>query len=254
MADLTQDPTAVEPVPPNRLVNFFRRHDRILTLVGALIVFSTFMVKEGIREHLKDLIDALDAAQAIFVMERATQDLARDLETVSLGVREIQEATLLPDLAKTYKQRAHLRAFTEMASKLEGALDTQNRMLGEFDAIDRLLQRLPTSNEMSANLAELRRQRATSELSIKLDRMVALNGSLDKQMLIVGQVELDTAKLEAGTGGLAAAIFDSAIIRRDQLERRYRIATNGSYILYCIGWAVALAGKVSGIDVTSDAD
>jgi hypothetical protein len=50
------------------LGRFFRRHNRLLTFAGALIVFVTFLVKEGKRESLKDLADSVDAAESVFVI------------------------------------------------------------------------------------------------------------------------------------------------------------------------------------------
>jgi hypothetical protein len=41
---------------------------RFLTLIGALIVFVTFVVKEGMNEHLKSVVDSLDLANQLFAI------------------------------------------------------------------------------------------------------------------------------------------------------------------------------------------
>jgi hypothetical protein len=40
----------------------------MVTAIGALIVFATFVVKDGLREQLKDLTDAINGAQTSFII------------------------------------------------------------------------------------------------------------------------------------------------------------------------------------------
>ena len=52
------------------LKQFFKTHDRLLSVIGAIIVFATFVVREGLRERLKDTSDSIAAAQMEFVRAR----------------------------------------------------------------------------------------------------------------------------------------------------------------------------------------
>lgn len=45
---------------------FFRRHGKWVSFVGAIIVFLTFVVKEGVRENLKELIASISSAEDTF--------------------------------------------------------------------------------------------------------------------------------------------------------------------------------------------
>jgi hypothetical protein len=45
---------------------FFRRHERLISFIGASIVLATFILREIVRDHLKDLADSLDQAQSVF--------------------------------------------------------------------------------------------------------------------------------------------------------------------------------------------
>src|SRR5437899_2825534 len=66
---------------------FVSRHSKLLIFVGALIVFVTYLVKEGLRERLKDLVDSVDKAQSAFVAERENQQLSQRLaEIYRVGV------------------------------------------------------------------------------------------------------------------------------------------------------------------------
>ena len=57
--------------------NYVSRHSRLLIFVGVFIVFVTFLVKEGLRERLKDLVDSVDTAQSVFVAERENQQISQ---------------------------------------------------------------------------------------------------------------------------------------------------------------------------------
>lgn len=57
----------------HRVSRFIRRHNRSLTFVGALIVFATFVVKEGFRDHLKGLVKQIDNATSVFVIRQDTE-------------------------------------------------------------------------------------------------------------------------------------------------------------------------------------
>jgi len=60
------------------------RRRRALTIVGALIVFATFIVKEQIRDYLKDLRDSIAGADSLYTLER-------DIGTVEIRMVQIDE-------------------------------------------------------------------------------------------------------------------------------------------------------------------
>jgi hypothetical protein len=64
---------------------FLRKHNRILTFVGALVVFLTFVIKEGLREHLKDLVEALGSAQNIFRIRNENAEMLGLLERIAVA-------------------------------------------------------------------------------------------------------------------------------------------------------------------------
>jgi hypothetical protein len=62
------------------LRRFCRRDGRILTLLGALIVFLTFVVKDGLREHLKDAAGSISAANDVFAIREDNMGTRLELE------------------------------------------------------------------------------------------------------------------------------------------------------------------------------
>jgi len=49
--------------------SWLKRHSRLLSLVGALVVFVTFVAKEGIREHMKEVTDSIEGAENVFLAQ-----------------------------------------------------------------------------------------------------------------------------------------------------------------------------------------
>jgi hypothetical protein len=45
-----------------------KRYSKLVTFAGATIVFLTFVVKEGWREHIKTLVESLDNAQGLYTL------------------------------------------------------------------------------------------------------------------------------------------------------------------------------------------
>jgi hypothetical protein len=46
--------------------NFYIAHDKFFTLLGTIIIFATFVAKEGIGESYKDLVSNIDAATNLY--------------------------------------------------------------------------------------------------------------------------------------------------------------------------------------------
>jgi hypothetical protein len=55
-------------VGSRKLSSFIKRHNRLLSFIGALIVFVTFIVKDNLREHWKGTADAIDMAQYMYAI------------------------------------------------------------------------------------------------------------------------------------------------------------------------------------------
>jgi len=67
-----------------RIKDFVVRHHRTLTFVGALVVFVTVVVKDGLREQLKDLVSSISAAESVFAIRN-------DTSTTTMWLQRLQE-------------------------------------------------------------------------------------------------------------------------------------------------------------------
>src|SRR5437016_3490465 len=59
---------------------FVRHHNRFLIVTGALIVFTTFLVKEALGNNLGELVVSLHDAQNLFLMRQDHLQIEADLK------------------------------------------------------------------------------------------------------------------------------------------------------------------------------
>src|ERR1700678_3057989 len=62
--------------------SLFRRHSRLLTLFGALIVFITFIINEVLRDNLKEEVGAIQAANTVGTIENNLLMVGNDVENL----------------------------------------------------------------------------------------------------------------------------------------------------------------------------
>jgi len=72
-------------------LNVRRRRDRVLTLLGSIITFITFIVKEGIGENLKDQVSSIETAQNLYAIR---DDIA--MSTNRAAISQSSAPTLPP--------------------------------------------------------------------------------------------------------------------------------------------------------------
>lgn len=70
--------------------SFFQSHSRLMSIIGAIIVFATFAVKDAIHEQLKELVDRIDAAQFDYALEKSTDNVLLSVSAVSRRVEDIE--------------------------------------------------------------------------------------------------------------------------------------------------------------------
>jgi hypothetical protein len=72
----------VRPIKIKTRYTFLKKHNRLLTFVGALVVFITFIVKDAVREELKSTIDAEQWAETMFLNSSRYDDNDHGLDEV----------------------------------------------------------------------------------------------------------------------------------------------------------------------------
>jgi hypothetical protein len=66
---------------------FVKRHNQLLTIVGALIVFITFEVKEGKREQAKSVLESVENARDVFQVFQGQRELSSKINELKSYVK-----------------------------------------------------------------------------------------------------------------------------------------------------------------------
>ena len=101
-----------------RIKDFVVRHHRTLTFVGALVVFVTVVVKDGLREQLKDLVSSISAAESVFAIRN-------DTSTTTMWLQRLQEQV---DWVAEKNKLKGTSFSGDMVEKLHSSLQITNEM------------------------------------------------------------------------------------------------------------------------------
>jgi hypothetical protein len=234
-----------EPSPPS----FFEKHGRLLTILGALIVFVTFLVKEGKRDELKELVQSLDAAQSLFEIRQENHDISRDVAEL-LG--------RIPGPVKLERKFPAVEEIEEMIGRHSFHYTSSLSNLRE------LLAKFPNPADLAA-LNSLQ-ERADSLDANRKDAMTAIEdakpipGGLLRNALVLMAVPIalgehllsQDEQLESDITAFTKGALKHADEFKAKQERIYKSYTWLSYLLYFVGWTLGLIGKLFGRDVVPE--
>ena len=79
-----------------KVKSFLRTRSHVLVVVGALIVFLTFVIKEGLREHWKGNADAIETAEYFYPLLAQSAEIKKELRKEGNGMN-----SMLPALGET---------------------------------------------------------------------------------------------------------------------------------------------------------
>jgi hypothetical protein len=216
---------------------------RALTIAGALIVFLTFVVKEQIRDSLKDLKDSLAAADTLYTMEQ-------DIRTVELHTFALEEQNSAAQIRQKVAATGN-----PVALQYPREIKTTIAMMKERDAL------LQSDFERVSKLAE----KAFNKAALK-DPLARMGDALSKfHEATEGKVkEIDSSPQDAATLGLAqlnlgylllaevpvldagGAVLEALKKREEALETIYGWCGWLALFLYVFGWSLSLYGSLSG--------
>jgi hypothetical protein len=240
-------PAPAKAAPPkSKIVAGMRRHRRWFSFVGALIVFGTFIVKEGKRDDLKDLTDVIAGAQETYLTRK---------DILGIGDR--------------------LTALTDSSTDPEDQPNTTKR---QFDARIQTLKNVISSDILL--------EKETAELVKKIGYFVGMSEAVSKEMELSEQSSIAIRKLETSPllHGIVAANAkvppeihfklldinrsvqienvtanarseDTLVRGREYLKHRkddYDYWNWVAKVLFCVGWGLGLVGRLVGVDGVGD--
>jgi hypothetical protein len=214
-------------------------------MLGAFIVFATFILKDGVKDNLRDTVDAFESAESVFLMRDSIGEGEVRLREMTNILRGIQEKTNSKDVGGTEEFRAS-QDFQRVRSLMQAQDDFSLRM----DALDQLAEKLPSNKNRDGQIRQFHEFFNTLSESILnngngLEYEKRPNETVEQQdFRMIRALEFETGHLEE----VAHSTLDEARKKRRLLERRLRIVTYTSYALYGIGWGLAFIGRLWGGD------
>jgi hypothetical protein len=221
---------------------FLARHNRVLILLGQLIVFTTFIVREGVRENLKDFVDSLDSAQGIFMLQRENSAVSTHLTEIYRAVSATYTNVLSPPPGGIPQLD-----LLSVELHFQDASDSIQRLKDELGAAQRLLERVPHSKQEEEALTQfgVRYNEASKHLGeYVLPGSATPMSDLQKSFNSALAIEHEIWNVETELITFMESILRESLDVKAKDERYFEIATWSSYGLYTLGWGLALFGKL----------
>jgi hypothetical protein len=223
------------------------RKRRRLAIWGALIIFATFLVKETLRDYLRDLKESLAAADTLYTLESdfqllQTYLLKLDEGSVLASVKEKAAATANPN-ERDYSEEISLSR--QMMKQQDADLQANYSRLKDLveripigqDKLREPFSKITETMKKWHDMAEQREKEFSGKPQNK-DTLAWAQRNLGYMLLMEGII----AKL----GG---EILEAAREEEKILERAYNRYTVISIFLYALGLWLGVRGTLTGIEL-----
>jgi hypothetical protein len=234
----------------SRLV-FFKKPEHFLPFLGALIVFTTYVVKEGFLDKYKTLGDTIDQAESAFMLRGDLIATQKELHGLTLDLRKMQSAaqTTQDDFSRDSEElfvKTADVALSNTARLLEKLPKDQSqqshqalltKILRDEQKYDK--DKAEDEDESSPEWAETHKA-STVDLKAELKKDEITDEEDEKLLPVSLEDEID--------------VFSAAVLQRAELERKKDDQKRDmwklwSTVLYVLGWTLGLTGKLLGVEV-----
>jgi hypothetical protein len=234
--------------------SFFKKHNQMMTIVGAFIVFMTFIVKEGLGNYWKQTADAIDTAQYIYGIRAATSGFDAKFEALGNDISILQNS--IPDAPKAFS----IDEYGMLTLRIENVQSFLRDINIDLSNVDLLAAKLPLNDIKRMELARLHStfgESATKATHLYDERPPdRLIGDTHNKEEYISKMEAATKqvqellstvlKLRAGTDAVITITLADAEITRKTDGTYSKIAWWTSSVLFALGWGVGILGKVYG--------
>lgn len=243
--------------PPASSASWIQRHDRMLTFVGALIVFATFFVKDYFQETYRESLQTAESASQTFAVQ---SQLSRVSDTLVAIQREQLDAydqngdsaDIQLNMKKMlFSTKSWLSILNIELLPLYDRANNIDRLCAKVgcdtDALNRVRSKLGKAMAGSSQpfgTALFAPRVAHSKQEIEAARKGILDSYIDPVEELVSDAETELGKLEI-------IALDTAKAQSEFREKRYRMAQKISIFLYVLGWGLALSARLLGGPATA---
>jgi hypothetical protein len=226
---------------------FAMRKRRRLVIWGALIIFITFLVRETLRDYLRDLKESLAAAETLYTLEGDFQMLQTYLLKLDEGnilasVKE-KSATAADPNERDYSEE--IRLSLQMMKQQDANIQAN------YSRLKDLVEKIPIGQdklrEPFSKITETMRK--WHDLAEQREKDVS-GKPRNKDTLAWAQLNLGYMLLmEATIAKLGGEILGVAREEEKILEKAYNRYTVISVFLYALGLSLGVRGTLSGVEL-----
>lgn len=223
----------------NRMATFIRHQKKPMAILGTILVFITFVVKDNKKEALASSISAMHYGESVFLQRTDNHTVKTRLNAIS---------------SSDYSIFALLRSHTSPSVSAENPFCDHELPAGVSD----LAAELRTIKDL-AIAADLE-ARQLIEIEVSFQSIYRRRKDLEKdaktEVLLCGKFKGSTERLNQlydrfeqliiDTQKLQARVLD--IFRGNEADRkkRYKMYEYLSYLLYVVGWGLTFVGTAFG--------
>lgn len=239
-----------EPKQPGFLASLLRRHLRLITFIGALIVFGTFVVNEGLRNQLKDLIDSERTAQQASLNDVNASESIASYARIEQKVDSVRALIVGSANAKDFPD-----SYTDQLILVSGRIERCEDILHN---IVRLKEQLP--KEVASDVGVETAQILIDNAKDLFEASRKAGGTLYPDPTAYGGVQLSpinealaaSQKMKEFVAATMVTVISHSEEVRKRNEHRLSIWTKASYLLYALGWSLGLIGRLVGVNTGAD--
>lgn len=234
---------------------FVEEHDQLFTMIGALIVFLSFYLKEVRLEKINALESQLTAAKSNTQISDQTENISSQIDALNGQISDLQtngqNNSVFHDEYVVIEQSSE--SFGAAQDQLGVAKDLMNGLPLGTQGLKATAQQL-TDN--IGTLTPLQDQARSMRDEINLGAMksgdeVKKKKAYERLMPIASQFVSGAATFRNKVKAFRAAVDKEVERQLNQLGRESGGATRVTYSLFGLGWVMGLVGKVLKIPALS---
>jgi len=196
------------------------RRDRLFTLLGSVIIFATFVAKEGIGENLKDVVSSIDNAINLFLIRQDAAQNSGPAISAEIPTRHQRQMAIIA----WYGQ-------SEVLDKINLDLAKIVPKEEEFKSRAKAIH-----DEAWGILAD---SSHSDDISFPAKTEAQIDALIEK---LYGESQMDSIKAAV----LRDDVLEEAKKLKEKQEAHYRTVKWTSYVLFTLGWFITFYGQLSG--------
>jgi hypothetical protein len=241
--------------------NWTTRHDKAITLVGAFLIFCTFLARDNKKEEYKDLVSEIHNA-------RTTFDIRYEHTYPTSLLLDINEDVQLLKATRSATNSGHspiasnLQLNSQIQHELQDAGATYFMAMMQFDQLAKLDEHLKDETEIKSQLdshhdACIDGLEEKEELNKDFRNSIANQGDRkppSEGKFTLTEVNEKALGLQQRAGKemeFYASIYPHVVEQIEKEEKsgneRLKFYSWASFWVFALGWALTLSAKLTGI-------